>query len=468
MAVSDLPEPGVTPGGAATDWRYARELNTAIESRYQENRQAINSEGSARTSADDALASQIATETADLQSQIDDVPSMIDQAVDPIADLLSGLPIPQDRKVLGPVSTDAPTITANAAPDGSYNKSYLIAGGVQPATWPIDVGPGPSSIINDRNWSTPTNNVRLYRFNMDGLKMAFQTQAFTSAAVNGFLVYVDGAPVSLTPTALTVGGTGLNTLVWGTAKPRLVEILTDAPIGDVYTHNPYRIYPTKPRIGPRVLAVGDSYTQGVAFSGVSQGFYVLGAYGQMPFWLGTENWWTDGVPGSGYLRDPGAPGNYRDRIAYQTAANPDVVIVHGGGANDLFGGFTVPQIVAEAITYFTALRAALPNAKLVFVEGFSPPVGFSTFNDEYIDIRTQLQAALTSVGVYYINVATSSAWLDGSGYVGNTTGSGNSDIYVGGDGVHLTYVGAQYILTRLAQKYRTVLADDGSLVNTLI
>jgi lysophospholipase L1-like esterase len=198
-------------------------------------------------------------------------------------------------------------------------------------------------------------------------------------------------------------------------------------------------------------------------------FNILGAYSQLPFWLGTENFWTDAVPGSGYLRPGGTGGNYRSRIATQIAADPDVVIVHGGGANDLYLGFTtVPAIVAEAITYFTELRTALPNAKLVFVEGFAPPVGFGTFNDEYIDIRTQLQAALTAVGVYYIDVATSAAWLDGNGYVGATTGTGNSDIYVGGDGIHLTERGAQYVLTRLAQKYRTVLADDGSLINTLI
>lgn len=445
MAVEPLPDPGVTPRLV-----WAEMLNAAIESRYQD---AVAQAGTKITNAEaDAL---------------------IEQRIDPIADLLAGMPIPQTRKYLGPLSTDAPTINGNAAPDGSYNKSYLIAGGVQPATWPIDVGPGPQIVggaVGDFNSSVPLNNPRYYRFYMDGTKMAWQYSLTTSATVDGFLVYVDGAPVSFTPTAYGVGGTKFATLVFGTAKPRLIEILTTIPIGDVFTANPYRLYAPPPRVGPRFFAVGDSYARGVTVQS-AQTFDVYGVYAQMAPWLGTENFMTDGIGGTGYLEDAGVNGgNYRDadRVARLVASNPDVVVVHGGGANDLFSGHTVSAIVAQAIAYFEELRTELPNAKLVFVEGFSPPNGFSTFNDEYIDIRQQLQAALTDVGVYYIDVATSSAWLDGSGYINHTTGSGNSDIYVGDDGIHLSILGAQYVLGRLVPKFRAVLADDGSLLNTLI
>lgn len=455
MAVTPLPTPGVTPGGPENDYQHARVLNDAITSRYQE------------------VLALIAALPPDITPA--EIEAMIDQRVDPLADLLAGLPLPQTRKYLGPVSDDPPVITGNAAPDGSYNKSYLISGGVQPASWPIDVGPGPQLVggaapYTDFNSSVPLFQPRYYRFYMDGTKMAWQyTNAV--AATDAFLVYVDGAPVSFTPTAYGASGVKFATLVFPTAKPRLIEILSTIAIGDVFTANPYRLYAPPPRVGPRVFVVGDSYAKGVTMQ-TTQTFDVYGAYAQMAPWLGTENFMTDGIGGTGYLKDNPPNGNdYRDatRQARLVASNPDVVIVHGGGANDLYlGAFTVAQIVTQAIAYFTELRAALPNAKLVFVEGFSPPNGFSTFNDEYIDIRTQLQAALTDVGVYYIDVATSSAWLDGSGYIGNTTGVGNSDIYIGGDGIHLSIAGAQYILGRLVPKFRAVLADDGTLLNTLI
>jgi hypothetical protein len=45
---------------------------------------------------------------------------------------------------------------------------------------------------------------------------------------------------------------------------------------------------------------------------------------------------------------------------------------------------------------------------------------------------------------------------------------GNSNIYIGSDAVHLTVKGNQYVRAFLATKIAKVIADDGSLVNTLI
>lgn len=49
--VTDLPEPGVTPGGAANFWRWAKQLNAAITSRYTATLADIGSEATARGNA---------------------------------------------------------------------------------------------------------------------------------------------------------------------------------------------------------------------------------------------------------------------------------------------------------------------------------------------------------------------------------------------------------------------------------
>jgi lysophospholipase L1-like esterase len=117
---------------------------------------------------------------------------------------------------------------------------------------------------------------------------------------------------------------------------------------------------------------------------------------------------------------------------------------------------------------FTNLRAVAPNAKLVFVEGFAPPTGFSGFNADYIAIRAAAQAALAAIGVTYINVATLLPWIKGTGY--NSTGDAteNSYAYISSDGVHPNDAGHLYIRQRMGQRLRRVLYDDGSLLNALV
>lgn len=57
--VEPLPTPGVTPGGADSDYLHARMLNAAIDSRYEENRDAIADEETDRETADTDLQTQI-------------------------------------------------------------------------------------------------------------------------------------------------------------------------------------------------------------------------------------------------------------------------------------------------------------------------------------------------------------------------------------------------------------------------
>lgn len=226
-----------------------------------------------------------------------------------------------------------------------------------------------------------------------------------------------------------------------------------------------------------MLVVGDSYAQGVGSTNLMNAMY----YNIGPE-IGIEDFLLDGIGGTGYGVTSAANGTdaplnrYSDRLHTSTGGGtltwdvgtlkPDVVLVHGGGANDLNKGRTVAQITADVIAYFQQLRALLPDARLIFLEGFAPPT--FAFNTQYVAIRQAVQAALTATGVYYIDVATTSPWIDGTGRVGAVTGLGNSDLYIGGDSTHPVDAGYLYLRKRLAPKIRRILNDNGTLLNQLI
>lgn len=390
-----------------------------------------------------------------------------------VADLIAGrFPMPSERKLIGPVAagSDAPVVVYSATPSGAYTKAYMISGTTLPADWPVYLGPGPSDFASNFSWPIPRSNFRNLRVMCDGSMFAFQTLV-NAPLEGGVLLFVNGAPVSLTPGTLG-NGTTYTTMVFPDARPRLIEIMTNAGFRSVHTANPYRCWMPPIPAGQKILVIGDSYSAGVTF-GASASVEMQRIYGfaaTLGLYLGAEStYWTDGVGGTGYLKTGAGVGNYATRLPAHYASEPDVVIVGGGGSNDLFGAsFSQSQIIAAATNLFIDARSALPNAKLVFMEGFSPPNGFSTFKPDYIAIRAALQAALVDIGVYYVDIATTAAWIDGSGYIGATTGTGNSDLYIGADGIHPSPAGGPYIRERLAPKLRAILSDNGDLLNQLV
>jgi lysophospholipase L1-like esterase len=296
----------------------------------------------------------------------------------------------------------------------------------------------------------------------------------------GQAIYVDGRPVAATPYA-TGAAMQFQTMLFPSAKARLIEIRTSAAIAAVYTQKPYQLWKPPPRRGPRVVIIGDSYAAGSGVTTSLNGmYYDIGPH------IGSEDVWLDAQGGSGYGVHSttngtdvpaGGPNRYLDRITKVISAQtwdlaqiaPDLVVVHGGGANDKYKGRTDAQVIADVTAMFIKLRAKLPDARLVFVEGFAPPLaGFAANNPNYIAIRTAVQTALAGVGVYYIDVATTSPWIAGTGRIGATTGIGNSDVYIGNDYTHPVDAGHLYLRRRIAEKLRRILLDDGTLLNQMI
>lgn len=378
---------------------------------------------------------------------------------------------------------DLPTVSLGQAGDAvTYNRAYTPAGAGVAGIPQVVEAFGKMTILTN-NWSAKTSNngiatVSTYRFMCDGDKISLFTYA------GGFAIdlYVNGKPYAgnhILPVATTgFAPYGFQNFVFPSAKPRLIELRMIGGMAGLYTQKPYRIWKPPADSRPKIAVVGDSFVAPTVMSdtaagGAGNALYLRGIYQRLPMLLGLPHLVTDGIGGTGYVA--GAAGNrpytHAERVQWAQDVNPDVFIVHGGGANDLYNDHPLSTINATINTYFRTLREKLPFAKLVFVEGFAPPLnGFNENNPDYITIRQTAQAALADVGVYYIDVATTEPWITGqpNGWVTANAGDGNSNVYIGSDAVHLSVKGNTYLRHRLASKLLKILADDGTLLNQLI
>lgn len=378
---------------------------------------------------------------------------------------------------LGPISTDFTAVAVNVGIGsiGAYTKAYDAAQ-LQAVA---DEGEGNlyTSSIYRYAFGPFTSMPHSTRVMCNGDKFAWYSG--NDAGVSGFMLYVDGKPTSLTPYLPTSGVPNWNTITFPSAATREIEIRCTAGIGGLYTSNPYELWKPAKRRGPRVLVIGDSYTTSAGATNCMNAIYWnIGPR------IGSDDVWIDMFGGTGYGVTSHADGQSGVQNKYiqrlepiallaQTwnvkTVNPDMVVVHGGGANDKFKARSNAQVIADIVTTFTTLRAKLPDAKLVYVEGFAPP-GFTpaTYNPNYVAITTAVKAALTQIGVYYIDVAITIPWIQGAGYNGTGDATKNSYYYISADTFHPLDVGHLYLRRRIAEKLKTILADDGLLEGTTL
>ena len=396
-------------------------------------------------------------------------------------------------KTLGPISTDFTSVGLNVASDPLFNRPYQISNGTLQQV--CDFGEGLEFAIAGYNYAYgPVNTMpHSYWMMTDAPEFAFTVYAgFAPLGQWGFKIYIDGRPTQLSPyvpTATASPSLHKLTMPNSNGRARLIEIRTNSFISLVSVKKPYNVWKPPPRSGLKMLTIGDSYTSTFGATNAMDA-----AYAEMGPEMGIERHWVDAVSGSGFGVHSsangtdvpaGGPNRYIDRINGLTITPPnsptpasrvwdigqigfDIVDLHGGGANDKFKGRTNQQVIDDATTAIRAIRQKLPDAKIVFTEGFIAPVAFPTFNPDYIAIRTALQASLVDVGVYYIDVATTYPWINGTGYNNTGDATENSYLYIGADGIHPDDEGHRYIRSRKAAKMRRIIADDGSLLNTLV
>lgn len=383
------------------------------------------------------------------------------------------------ESLVGPAASgnDAPTITSGIASDLTFNESYAIAGNALPPVWPVDafgwIGTIAANTFAMKTSSTSIATTATYRMMTNANELVF----YSYAGVFHYDIWVNGRPYASNPLipSVTTGLSpyGFTKLAFPTDDTRLIEIRSTGGLVYLYVKKPYRIWKPSPDPNPTMTVTGDSYVQPAlmndgAAGSPSVGTYERGMWQQMPKLLGITGLVTDGVGGTGYLSPGGSNRPYTQaaRKDWVVNCNPKVHVGHGGGANDFYNGFTLPNILAAATDYWTEMLERLPDARMIYMEGYSPPS--HPFNTNYIALREGLQAALPEDRMYYIDIATTRPPISGTGYVTATNGSGNSDNIIGSDGAHYTIRGGRYLAGHAAQKVRRVLADDGSLAGQLI
>ena len=210
----------------------------------------------------------------------------------------------------------------------------------------------------------------------------------------------------------------------------------------------HSIWAASSPIGPKVVVTGDSFAEG---------------FNHWPKTMGWLLGWYDiqivGKGSTGYLDTSAGSDTYRDRIQKDVLdKSPDIVIV-SGGLND--NGFPAAAVQAEAVTLYQMIRNALPDAILI-VSGVQYTNG-TVANSSFVTTRDAIRAAantaygdgtlahlyIEQMGGPYpysgtIGDYTNKGWMTGTGRVGATTGSGNSDLFRDTDSTHPTQAGHDY------------------------
>ena len=273
-----------------------------------------------------------------------------------------------------------------------------------------------------------------------------------------YRVLVDGelAGAAQVASKANDGGLYYDLYTFGTRAVRLVTLLLrdNLRFGGIKTDALSRVW--KPRRNPnRVKAVflGDSYAEGTG-ADYPDGSWAFAASS----FLGWECW-LSGVGNTGYVWNAsGAKATFRSRFSADVSAyGPDVIVI-AGGIND--SGSTQAAIQAEAALLFGKARSENPDA-LIFVAG--PWTGPGSTTPAGINAGIKAAAQATDgygTRLFFIETMTDpvGAWQFGTGKAGATNGSGNSDVYVGTDGIHPVQAGHNYLGRRFAEAVKLAIA----------
>ena len=402
---------------------------------------------------------------------------------------------------LGPVTTDLTSASNTAGHDATLTKAYATALGTLPVNKTRRMTDAeyaaqpyiqyPITNVNPRIWNisgvgyvlptgSPTNtvdasetywpNITMQRFETmtDAPSIEFTFYAYLGVAVTSIQAYVDGAPVTLAPQAYP-GAVSYYKLTFPAGKkPRLVEIVTEGLLTFISIAPNYKCWKPPTRRGPKLMVLGASYCQPYILDGTSgsQTFNRYGHWSQMDAYADIDQIVIDGIGGTGFVTPAssgvGYPVNtYVDRIPGVITARPDILVFGDAFSNDLHSGASTAATIAAAKVCIDQVKAALPNTKIVFQTGLRTPT-YGDFSTGYDTIKTALKAAYPNQ-LYWIDLRTAMDMT--GGYIpGHTNGLGNTDFYIGSDGVHPTKEGADYLRGWLYPAIQKVLWDDGTLI----
>lgn len=205
----------------------------------------------------------------------------------------------------------------------------------------------------------------------------------------------------------------------------------------------------------RAVVIGDSFTDGAGTGVTSRS--VSWAH-VMCTALGIRDHWVSGIGGTGYYEDnSGTAWTYVQRLGDVSAALPiDALFVAGGYNDDIPGGDT-NQLGWYVTNYIESIRALDTRLRStpIFITGVwsgnNGPSATETGREDAIE------AAVTALGdpnVFFVPVSAGDEgpMIYGTGYVGATTGNGNSDVYTSADAVHPTTSGHLHLGLSMADR----------------
>lgn len=305
-----------------------------------------------------------------------------------------------------------------------------------------------SSVIAATGGTVGTNNgatANWWRVSVMMDARYLTVRLFPQATAYRFLV--DGKYVSPAGTVLsTTTGTTLQylTLDFGTRGVRQVTIEGHLAQGFAggWTEATGSLWPIDTAETPNAVFLGDSYIVGAAAA-----LYGDGVAPILGDWMG-QRMLASGSGGTGWA----TPTNYRfdERIAAGDIAlngtTPDVIYLMAS-INDRARDLAAVQ--ANAATGIATARARYPGVPII-VFGALAGAGNSVTGAEQA-----VQAAVAALGdplTAFVPVTGdgAGAWISGTGKIGTTTGSGNSDWATVSDGIHLSEDGTAYVGRRYA------------------
>ncbi len=229
----------------------------------------------------------------------------------------------------------------------------------------------------------------------------------------------------------------------------LVECSNGVAFGGVWIPRKQNISAPNWPFGPRMIVVGDSWTDGTGSDLINDHAYVAGQL------LGIMDTWVAGIGGTGYLQSSDQGLNIGARIRTDVIEHhPDIVVFcYGSGDSD----FPPARIAKAAKSDWNEVKVALPATRII-VEGPWPAVGANAGAAHiYAAIDRALQAAARSDHLPYVSPV-QGHWIVGSGYVGHANGTGNSDSLIGPDGIHPSQAGHLYVGRLEASAWRPLLS----------
>ena len=364
----------------------------------------------------------------------------------PLSRLRAAMANPCDLTVMA----SPPTITQSAAGASSTLTNPTAIPDAALVQWPSTGGQvkqNPNFIDNAAE-GMPFSGSRClasYFFATDAT--AFEIHYRPDGVNSDFRLWVDGQLASSVITAPAFDGSFYRQKIdfGGSRKLRQIEIegMKVPPANFYIGGNDSYEAPSLPRCTCTVI--GDSFTEGTGATS-----FVNGYGGIMTKLLGLRKVLLSGLGGTGYSATTGGT---RKRLRYRFVTDivpfAADVIVWNMGVND--AGVSLSQLAADTNAAFDLGQQYFPDSVHIVFPGFNPR------NSQATTLRDTIQTCAAGRTNFYFIDSFALNEITGTGKVGSTTGTGNSDWIVDSGGTHPVDAGHEYLGRWRANAIRSLL-----------